>query len=228
VTSDIKTEAFRRLRSWTGFETITTLLCDLPELDIYLVGGFLRDLVLDLPHANDFDFLLGGDGLDAAYKILGLHGELSSGPFGSPRWYPFSDQHTYCDIVPIERFYNGLWRCEDIVDALNQFDFTGDALGMDVRSGAFFDPQNGLRDLSKRIMRAVRFDYPNEPIAAGHILTRPAVVWFRLLHYAAVKNLQIEPITLGWLRENRQFYESLNEFAKTFFPLDSRALDTLG
>jgi len=228
MSSNIQAQAFKILRSWAGYQTIMDLLSELNRLEVYVVGGVLRDILLGINQPRDIDFLIAGDDVDSALAILAEQGTLSSGPFGSPRWYPSASEQTYCDIVPLRSFYNGLWRCENITDALNQFDFTGNALGLELRTGTLFDPQNGQRDLRRRIMRAVRFDYPSEPISRGQLLTRPAVLWFRLLHYAAAKGLVIEPITMKWLRENRHFYVYMEHFCVTFFPLHPLALKPLG
>ena len=50
----------------------------------------------------------------------------------------------------ISRFYNGLWVCQNIVDVLNQFNFTGNAIAMDLRSKEFYDPMNGWTHLDSR------------------------------------------------------------------------------
>jgi len=122
-------------------------------------------------------------------------------------------------VVPITRFFNGLWPCENITDVLNQFDFTANGVALDLRTGQFFDPQNGARDIGKRIMRAVRFDYPDQPIAPGIPLTRPEVVWFRILHYAEVLGLKIERATHQWLQANRCYEADAEQFVAPFFPL---------
>ena len=107
---------------------------------------------------------LGGDSTDEILDVLESQGEMVTGPFGSPRWYPTHGTRSSWDLIPIATFWNGLWPCEDIVDVLNQFDFTGNAIAIDVRTGSVYDPQNGRRDMERRTMRAVRFDYPDEPI----------------------------------------------------------------
>jgi hypothetical protein len=165
-------------------------------------------------------YCIGGNAPDAALDYLALNRRMGNGPFGSPRWYPVGSEQHYADVVPVGSFYNGLWRCEDIVDVLNQFDFTCNAVALDVRTGCFFDPQNGLRALRRRVMQAVRFDYPDEPILKGHRLTRNAVVWFRILHYAAARHLSIEPVTLEWLRSHCAYQTKAAEFESVFFRLD--------
>ena len=223
-------EARLLFRSWAGYDTLADVMGSLPELDIYLAGGILRDIVLGRePSPTDFDLFLGGDDVDTALNHLKGRGELALGPFGSPRWHPNpADRSTpYCDVIPIARFFNGLWRCQDIVDVLNQFDFTGNAIAVDMRTGAFYNPQNGIRDLLQRTMRAVRLDYPDEPIMPGHTLTRMTVLWFRIFHFAARLGLSIEPVTMDWLKRNRQFAARAEEFESVFFALHPDALNDL-
>jgi hypothetical protein len=197
------------------------------ESDVYLAGGSVRDVLLEREvAAKDFDFFLGGSSTERVFAHLAEKGVMDRGPFGSPRWFPTEDANVYCDVIPIPAFFNGLWTCRDIVDVLNQFDFTANAVAVHLRTGVVHDPQNGRRDLSCRMMRAVRFDYPAEPINSSK-LTRPAVVWFRILHYAATLDLTIEPVTLRWICRHSCFAEQLNDFVETFFPLHPNSLEPI-
>jgi hypothetical protein len=203
------------------------LLDRYPAVDCFVAGGVVRDVLLEVPPLpSDIDLFLGGSPVPQLVEDLAMAGTVQRGPFGSPRWTP-DGETSYADVIPLESFYNGLWRCEDIVDALNQFDFTCNAVALDLRSGAFYDPQNGARDARRRSLRAVRFDYPDEPIAPGSDLTRLAVLWFRLLHYARARKLEIEPVTLSWLRASRRYDDREGLFAATFFPFDPKALAVL-
>jgi hypothetical protein len=200
-------------------------------VEVYIAGGVVRNVLLDREvQSKDFDLFLAGEGIEAAIAAWSEQGELDIGPFGSPRWYPERSVRQYCDLIRIDRFSNGLWACEDITDALNQFDFTGNAVAVDLRTGRFFDPQNGRRDLARRIMRSVRFDYPDEPIVLGHPLARLVVLWFRLVHYAGTLGLKIEPITRRWLVDRIAYRDQLGTFARVFFEpqLDNASLELGG
>jgi tRNA nucleotidyltransferase (CCA-adding enzyme) len=223
----IRDEIFSILESWNGFDIVRDTMQRYSKLDIYVAGGVVRDVLLsESGHTKDIDLFLNGPDVDQALNHLDCFGTLHTGPFGSPRWIP-DGKVQYADVIPIPRFLNGLWACEDILDVLNQFDFTCNAIALDLRSGAFFNPQNGIRDARRRLMRAVRFDYPDEPITPGNELSRPAVLWFRLLHYAASKRLAIEPVTLSWLRDHRHYGSYQKPFVASFFPLQSDALALL-
>lgn len=220
--------ALNWLRAWPGYSTIARLLDDLPDLDLYLAGGALRDALLDRAGPRgDFDLLLGGEPVADALALVALEGTVTATPFGSPRWLPGASKIHYADLMAISRFDNGLWPCEDVVDVLNQFDFTANAVAADLRTGRFFDPQNGRRDIARRLMRAVRFDAPDEPILSGHPLERNTILWFRLLHYAARLGFAIEPVTLRWLVARRANRRYAGLFERTFFPLDERYLEPL-
>ena len=217
----------RAIASWPGGVVISDLLQRHRDVDWYAAGGVIRDILLgESDPAKDFDFFLGGAGIARVLAELETHGDLATGPFGSPRWTP-SRGGSPADVIPISGFFNGLWPCRDMVDALNQFDFTANAIALDLRSGRLLDPQNGRRDAEERVLRAVRFDYPDEPIVPGNELSRHAVLGFRFLHYAAAKRLNIEPLTLSWLRSRRERFTNSVPFSTAFFPLHPRAFDPL-
>jgi len=229
ATATLEGQLRRVLLAWGGYPDVRRLMRELPEMDIYLAGGAIRDRLLGIDRpAKDIDLFIGDRGAERFLHKLEQLGSLSRGPFGSPRWHPGKDPACYADVIPIASFYNGLWRCEDMSDVLNQFDFTGNAIAMDLRTGRLLDPVNGLRDLARRQMRAVRFDYPDEPINADCTLTRPAVVWLRMLHYAAACNLTIEPVTRAWLDAHVPYSRHAAEFESLFFPLHSHALGLIG
>ena len=144
-------------------------------------------------------------------------GETDRGALGSPRWSPSSGKSASCDLVPIDRVNHGLGYCKSIIDVLKQFDFTGNAIAFDLRAQAFFDPAGGRGDLEQRVMRATRFDFPDTSVLPGAGVTWRATHWFRLLHYAAILNLKIDPVTWEWLEANRDCLHSRKAFSLLFF-----------
>ena len=90
-------------------------------------------------------------------------------------------------------------------------------MAINLRTAAFLDPQDGRRDAAHRIMRTLLFDIPATPIGPHAGVTHAGALRHRLLHYACVLGLQIEPATARWLAAHRpQEAESLR-FAQTFF-----------
>ena len=209
----------RQLSKWNGYSTIQSLLEDETN-KIYLAGGALRNNIAAKREIKDYDFFALSKHKEATIDFLSKHGTLAFGPFGSARWLPKNEISTYCDFIWIDEFYNGLWYSNNIVDVLNQFDFTANAIGLDLRTQELFDPQNGIRDLSMGIMRAVRFDYPNEPISSHSNITRLEVLWFRIQYYSIKYQLKIEPVTRNWIDNNYIHKQKKDEFEKLFFKLN--------
>lgn len=215
-----------RLEHWAGHAAWQRVIAQESAAEVYLAGGAVRDAVTRRSGpSSDFDFFVRSSDLDRVIDRLGEAGTLSHSPFGAPRWFPSGDSSHYADIIPIERFRNGLWPCEDITDALNQFDMTANAVAFCLRSGRIFDPQNGLRDARRRIVRAVRFDYPDEPFVEGGDLSRLSVLWCRLVHYAGMLGFGLDPITREWLRANRRYRADVEAFGALFHAVHPGALD---
>lgn len=220
MTLEIKIEQlFTDLVRWPGYSAIHTLV-ERDDVDLYLAGGAVRNLIIGEQKIKDYDFFVNSSDKKNVLEYLSKQGKVVFGPFGSPRWYPHGDTEIYCDLIWINEFYNGLWHCKDIVDVLNQFDFTANAVAVDIKSARVFNPENGLRDIENKTIRAVRFDYPNEPISESTSLNRLEVLWIRLLHYANKYNMKIEPITKAWIEDNYSFKKSIPKFEKLFFKTD--------
>ncbi len=164
-----KEKLFYELNNWAGYQTISNLLDD-KNTKIYLAGGAVRNSIIGIREIKDFDFFIKSEDKTKILTHLGELGFVTFGPFGSARWHPKDVTDVYCDLIWINEFNNGLWKCEDIIDVLNQFDFTANAIAFDINSGVIFNPENGIRDIEKNTIRAVRFDYPNEPISANSLL----------------------------------------------------------
>lgn len=193
-------EVHRRLKAWSGYPTLQQVMREDVELGVYVAGGVVRNVLIGRPMVSkDWDFFLAGDGVSTAIERFARHGRLETTPYGSPRWHPPGAAAEYADLIPVADFVPGLWPCEDIVDVLDQFDFTANAVGFDLRSGQAFDPQNGVRDARRGIMKMVRFDYPDGPYIKGATLDRNVVMWLRIVHYASVLNFTVEPLTRRWL-----------------------------
>jgi len=192
-------------------------MAEYPDVEVFLAGGVVRDSARGSNRQpKDFDFFLRGRHAPDFVEGLSHLGQLSYGPFGSPRWSPGGSE-PYADVMLIERFQNGVEKCTDIVGVLKQFDFTANAVAVDLRKATFYDPCNGVEDSRLGQMRAVRFDYPDEPITAGHRLTRTVVLWMRLMHYASVLELRPDEKTRRWLSARRHYVRERHRFAAVFF-----------
>jgi hypothetical protein len=218
----------RRFSAWRGYPRFGRMLAEFPNLHAHLAGGSVRNLLLD-PEGKikDYDVFLAGPCVRSAMDWLTQEGRSTRGVYGNVHWYPSADEPLRADLIPVSNFHRSK-RSENMVDALNQFDFTGNAIAVDLRTGAVLDPHDGIRDMRQRTMRAVRFDEPEEPILPGHPVLRSVSLWFRVLHYAAALELQIEPTTMRWVLARSAYRKYCGVFTQTFKPPHPNAFAVLG
>jgi putative nucleotidyltransferase with HDIG domain len=121
----------------------------LPDQEIYLVGGAVRDMLLNrLSH--DLDFALPAKGVAIARRVANvlkadfmvLDNErdtgrvIVTGPEGA---------HTFLDFA--------VYRGKDLVEDLRARDFTINAIAFDLRAQTLIDPLNGGSDLRAKLIR---------------------------------------------------------------------------
>jgi len=122
-----------------------------PEQDIYLVGGAVRDMILNRL-SRDFDFAVPSGGislarhvalaLDANFMILDEERDT-----GRVIVIDSDDSRTYLDFAT----YRGGVQLEDDLRAR---DFTINAIAYDLKTDSLIDPLNGADDIRARIIHA--------------------------------------------------------------------------
>jgi poly(A) polymerase len=133
-----------------------------PGAELFLVGGIVRDLLLQAPLGlRDLDFATSAlppqteRALRAAggkvYKIGEKFGTIGA---------IFGDLHVEVTTYRAEAYRSGSRKPEvafgrDLSDDLARRDFTINAMALDPRSGSIVDPFSGQADLSSGIVRAV-------------------------------------------------------------------------
>ncbi|KAB1159465.1 hypothetical protein F7018_03900 [Tenacibaculum aiptasiae] len=187
------------------------------DIDLYIAGGILRNYFIE-PNLNikDIDVFYKGES-EKFIKKLKEEGEINKGPFGSLRWFPRNEDNIYYDIISINEFNNGVERCYSIEDVLKQFDFTINCFAYSLRTGEFFASNKAIDDIRNKVIRLVRFDYPDENITSLIKLKRTSVLWFRILHYASNLGFTIEEETMLWIKQNKNYYNDLSLFERFFF-----------
>ena len=162
---------------------------------VYLVGGAIRDALLNRPN-YDLDFVIPGsamklarkvaDALGAAYFPLDtqrniarliLEPEMDSiDPYGLPRRIDFST-------------YQG----EDLIGDLKGRDFTINAMAVEVHHlQTLIDPLGGAMDLTKKHLKAC---------SQNSIVNDPVRI-LRAIRFSVELELSIQPETLGLIRQS--------------------------
>lgn len=190
-----------------------------PIANMYVCGGCLRNMLLKGDSGKDIDIFIdcNPEELKSFIRYLQDYGRVDFGQYGSPRFYPNTIPGTYVDLVPFYNFTVAPEPITNIHDLLSSFDFTANAIGLHIKTGELYDPMNGISDIKKRILRAVRLDFPEKPVSDHIALSAVSIFWFRLLHYQYTLGFTFTPETERWILSNAYRINGLLEFTKYFF-----------
>ena len=191
---------------------------DLLEKNAYVCGGALRNLFMGRDDVKDLDVFIDNrkvrfnEIIDRLKKI----GRVEYGQYGAPRLY-IDGKDPYIDIVPFTNFDGYGCPIVGVDDLLMNFDFTANAMGVNIMTGDFYDPVNGVKDIENKVLRAVRLDFPEMPVSDKIALSAVSVFWFRLLHYQNQLGFAFDEATELWIIDNKYRLCDLDEFKKYFF-----------
>lgn len=150
---------------------------------IYLVGGSLRDRILDRP-SDDHDFAVLGNARAFAEKVAARLGArvIQVGK---------EDKAVYRVVSGNRVFDFSTIHGKAIVDDLKRRDFTVNGLGFDLSSEILIDPVGGLDDIRSRTIRLISEDA---------ILADPLRM-LRAFRLSAVLGFEIAPQTLSIIKK---------------------------
>jgi tRNA nucleotidyltransferase (CCA-adding enzyme) len=185
------------------------------HLPAYIVGGFVRDLLLDHP-SLDFDIVVEGDAILLAKVLTAKHGGkvTTHSRFGTAKWHLensiFSTQHASLDLISSRQEYyehpTALPTVEhgSIKLDLHRRDFTINTLALrldGLHFGELHDYYGGLPDLERRVIRVLHsLSFVDDP-------TR----MLRAVRYEQRYGFQIEPRTLQLMDEARPLMARLSD-----------------
>ncbi|HAI75128.1 MAG TPA: tRNA nucleotidyltransferase [Microscillaceae bacterium] len=174
-------------------------------IECFVVGGFVRDLILNRP-CKDIDFVCLGDGIALAKHVA----------------------QTLGDDVPVHIFKNfgtamirkGEWELEfvsarkesysaesrkptveagTLADDQNRRDFTINALAISLQKadfGQLIDPFGGVADMTQKIIRT--------PLEPGITFSDDPLRMMRAIRFAAQLNFDIHPDTFDAIRQHKE------------------------
>jgi putative nucleotidyltransferase with HDIG domain len=177
---------------------ITQKIVKKNKIDVYLVGGFLRDLILKREKAEpDLDFTLKKNALEIAKSVAR---ELKAN-------FVVLDKERGCARVTYNRANKAFtldfadFRDKTLEKDLRRRDFTINTLAMDIcridKKKKFkeiiIDPYGGLKDIKRGIIRMV----------SKHSLEDDPLRMVRAFSLAAMLNFRIDPKTLGEIKSQK-------------------------
>lgn len=175
-------------------------------LESYVIGGFVRDLILQRDHKKDIDIVAVGSGIELALKVS----ELLP---GKPKVQVFKNFGTaMLRFEDLEIEFVGARResyqrdsrkpiVEDgtLEDDQNRRDFTINALAIGLSGeqyGQLIDPFGGIEDLGRKIIRT--------PLDPDITYSDDPLRMMRAIRFAAQLGFSIEQSSLDSITQNRE------------------------
>jgi tRNA nucleotidyltransferase (CCA-adding enzyme) len=180
------------------------------QVALYLVGGFVRDLLLHIP-ATDFDLVVEGDAIDLAKGLAAQYGGRVTAHvrFGTAQWFQSDFKDHPLDIISTRsETYDHpgalpTVKSGRLSDDLARRDFTINTLALRIDGehwGELHDELGGLNDLKHGLVRVLH------PLSFRDDPTR----LFRAVRYEQRYGFQIAPETLALIPPARSGISSLS------------------
>ena len=149
----------------------------LPNQDIHLVGGAVRDMLLK--HlSRDLDFALPSNGISSARRVANAL---------KADFMVLDDQRDTGRVIVIESdgartFLDfAAYRGNTLDEDLRARDFTMNAIGYDLRVGTIIDPLNGASDLRAKTIRAcLQTSIADDPVRILRAVRQAATFDFKI------------------------------------------------
>lgn len=173
-------------------------------LEAYVIGGYVRDLILERP-SKDIDIVVIGDGLDLAQKVATKLRVKKVSLFKNFRTAQFIYKDLDVEFVGARKeSYRSDSRkpiVEDgtLEDDQKRRDFTINALAISLHKDSFgelIDPFNGLADLEKGVLRT--------PLDPNTTYSDDPLRMMRAVRFASQLDFKIEKKSLEAIRTNAE------------------------
>jgi putative nucleotidyltransferase with HDIG domain len=181
------------------------------NLEAYVIGGFVRDLIIERP-SKDIDIVVVGSGMDLAELVAEKLRVKKVSQFKSFGTAHFNYKDLDVEFVGARKeSYNRSSRKPIIENGTLQDDqlrrdFTINALALDLRPDSFgnlVDPFDGINDLEKGIIRT--------PLAPDQTYSDDPLRMLRAIRFATQLDFKIEPASLTSIKENAHRLEIISK-----------------
>ncbi len=194
------------LTNQTDFSFVQKLLTTFPKAELYLVGGAVRDILLEKP-TKDFDFVVAKVEAKDLEKFLAQNGQVNlvGKSFGVFKFSPTNNSSNEPFDIALPRTEHAgmsggykdfaIQSDENLkIEAdLSRRDFTINALAWDFKNQKLIDEFDGLKDLKNNVIKAI--GDPNQRFQEDY--TR----MLRAIRFSCQLNFKIEPATLKVIKQ---------------------------
>ena len=193
-------------------------LSDETQINAFLVGGCVRDLMLNpLAESIDVDIMVEGNGIDFAEKLARKINVPKIVPFKkfATAKIPYNEYEIEVASARLEKYDEFSRSPSEVVmsnieDDLLRRDFTINAMAVSLNKenfGEFFDPFNGMEDLSKNILRT--------PLDSDITFSDDPLRMMRAAYFASKLSLAIDPSCLESIKNNSERITIVSQERKT-------------
>ena len=193
-------------------------LSDETQINAFLVGGCVRDLMLNpLAESIDVDIMVEGDGIDFAEKLAKKINVPKIVPFKkfATAKIPYNEYEIEVASARLEKYDESSRSPSEVVmsnieDDLLRRDFTVNAMAVSLNKenfGEFFDPFNGMEDLSNSILRT--------PLDSDVTFSDDPLRMMRAAYFASKLSLDIDPSCLESIKNNAERITIVSQERKT-------------
>lgn len=158
-----------QIKKQPDFAFVEKLLAEFSGAEIYLVGGLVRDAIINRRELVDYDFVVRKVSAAKLRKFLEPLGwvDLVGRDFGVYKFVPQDSSLSEAIDIALPRtdFATGGGGYHDfaiqtnpelsLTEDLSRRDFTMNAMALNMQTGELIDPYDGLTDVKKKIVRTV-------------------------------------------------------------------------
>jgi len=170
----------------------------------FVIGGFVRDILLKRDHKQDIDIVVLGSGIDFAHAVAGQLGENIPVKFFKNFGTAMISYHGWkVEFVGARKESYRSNSRKPVVengtleDDQNRRDFTINAMALDLRPetfGTLLDPFNGREDLERKLIRT--------PLDPDITFSDDPLRMMRAIRFATQLDFTIDPLTFQAISRN--------------------------
>jgi len=194
---------YRSAISLSIFDTISEAAAQI-GVDSYVIGGYVRDYILDRAKSKDIDIVAVGSGIELANRVA----ELLPGKHKVQVFKTYGTAMLKEDRLEVEfvgarkesytqNSRNPRVETGTLKDDQNRRDFTINAMAISLMKenyGSLLDPFNGLQDLQDKIIRT--------PLDPDVTFSDDPLRMMRAIRFSSQLGFTIDPVCLDSIRRN--------------------------